>query len=99
MIARGKLLKKGRMKKFGRVRVFALNSEKNFKRRRSGRRNRHRRLLSQMVARLGPVPVNELLRGHPALTLDLNLDQLECRVSFVATSDDQARSLDCDLSS
>src|ERR1700728_840091 len=85
------------MKKFGGVRVFALDSEKNFERRQSGRGNRHRRLLSQMVAWLGTVPVHELLRGHPALTLDLNLNQLQCRVSFFAASDDQARTLDCNL--
>src|SRR5580700_6548081 len=98
MIARGKLLEKRGMKKFARVRVFAFDAEKNFERRRSARRNRHRRLLSQMVAWFWTVPVHELLRGHPALALDLNLDQLQCRVSFFAASDDQARTLDRDLS-
>ena len=65
------------MKQFGGVRFFALDSQKNFESRGASRRNGHRRLLSQMVAGFGPVAVDEFLRGHAALALELNFDQFQ----------------------
>ena len=55
-----------------------------------------------MVAGFGPVAVNEFLRAHAALALELNLDQLQRRVSvfgfIFAATDEQACSLDRDFS-
>src|SRR5260370_37114827 len=61
-----------------------------------------------MVAGFGSVAVDEFLRGHAALALKLNFDQLQRRVRvfvFPATlavaltaANEQARSLDCDFS-
>src|ERR1700674_2061273 len=65
-------------------------------------------LLSQMVAGFGPVAVDEFWRGHAALALELNLDQLQRRVSVfvftavfavaLAAANEQPRSLDRDFS-
>src|SRR6266849_2796121 len=61
-----------------------------------------------MVAGFASVAVDEFLRGHAALALKLNFDQLQRRVRvfvFPATlavaltaANEQARSLDCDFS-
>src|ERR1035438_5837386 len=90
------------MEEFGRVGFFAFDSQKNLESHGASRRNGHRSLLSQMVAGFRPVAVDEFLRGHAALALELNFDQLQRRVSvfvfILAAADEQARSLDCDVS-
>src|SRR5258708_38424666 len=92
------------MKQFSSVGVFALDPQKNFESHGASRRSRHRSLLSQMVAGLGPVAVDEFLRGHAALALELNVDQLQRRGSVFAlarargAANEQPRSLDCDFS-
>src|ERR1019366_7738890 len=90
------------MEEFGRVGFFALDPQKNFESRGASRRNGHRSLLSQMVAGFWPVAVDEFLRGHAALALELNFDELQRRVSvfvfILAAAYEQARSLHCGLS-
>src|ERR1035438_6320991 len=55
-----------------------------------------------MIARFGPVAVDEFLRGHAALALELNFDQLQRRVGVsvivLAAADEQAHSLHCNIS-
>jgi hypothetical protein len=56
-----------------RVGVFALDPQKNFESH-GEREKQPSQLLSQMVAGLGPVAVDEFLRGHAALALELNFE-------------------------
>ena len=88
------------MKQFGCVRVFALDAQKNFEsrsssrrgsgRRRSIGRNCHHSLLSQMVAGLGPVAVDELLRSHAALAFELYFEEFQSgvRIFILATANE-----------
>src|ERR1019366_458638 len=100
VIAGRKLREGSGMEQFGGVGVFALDPQKNLESRGASGRNGHGSLLSQMVAGLGPVAINEFLRGHAALALELNLDEFERRVSpfvsifILAATNEQARSLD-----
>ena len=70
------------MEQFGGVRVFALDPQKNLESHGASGRDGHRSLLSQMVAGFGPVAVDEFLRGHAALALELNFYQLQGGVSI-----------------
>src|ERR1700722_20364162 len=94
MIPRRKLRERRRMEQFSGVRTVALNPQKNLKSRNACRRNCHRSLLSQTVTGLGPVTINELRRRHATLSLQLNLDQLQYRLSIhiFSATDKQARS-------
>src|SRR3979411_2543195 len=82
MITRGKLSEALGVKQFSGVGFFAVDPQKNFERHGSSRRNSHCSLFSQVVAGFGPVAVDEFLRGHAGLALELNFDQLQRRVSL-----------------
>src|SRR5271170_2395451 len=93
------------MEKFGCVGILALHSQKNFESRgssgrRSSGRNCHRTLLSQMVAGLRPVAVNELLRSHATLAFELNLEEFQSgrSIFILAAANDQARPFNSDFS-
>lgn len=57
-----------------------------------------------MIAGLGPVTIDEFLRGHAPLALELNFEEIECGVIFVAlllvyaAADQQARCFDGNFS-
>src|SRR5260370_5278154 len=86
------------MEQFIGVGLFALDPKKNLESYGARGRKGHGRLLSQTIAGVGPVAVDEFRRGHAALALELDFDQLERRVSVIvvalAAANEQARSLD-----
>src|ERR1035437_7937100 len=100
VIAGRKLREGSGMEQFGGVGVFALDAQKNFESRGTSRRNGHGSLLSQMIARFGPVAVDKFLRGHGPLAFELDLDEFERCVSpfvsifILAATNEQAWSLD-----
>ena len=80
VIAGRKLREVGGVEQFGGIRFFAFDPQENSESRGASGRNGHGSLLSQMAAGLGPVAVDEFLRGHAALALELNFDQFQRRL-------------------
>ena len=96
MVTRGELCGSSGVQQLGGVGICALDPQKNLESHGARGRNGHRSLLSQMVARLKAVTIDEFPRCHTPLAFELDLDQFQGRAR--GATDQQTRSLDCNLS-